>query len=664
MRRSTRYFSYAAATALLIPNLAVAASADETSGRVRIVVENNTFAVSDGAAWEGTLLDKWVDIGGMSAADLFDKTLKDSGFTQTGAKDNWITDINGLSAGADAAEMGGWMVGFDDWYGNSGITSLTLEDGDEIMLSYSLDWGADVGYDYMSVSTKLSSLTADSGELSPDFASDITEYTLTLPADSKSVKVTPTAENKGFRYKIYKNEYTPESDSADFKRTESIPVEDGDTLYIGVGNAAWHSYMPDGVTETVYKITVSGGSNDASDTDTTSDTTTDTAEDTDSSEEPVSSDTDTDRASLTVDSMISVLHSELTPADNAYAPGDEWVILTNARLGYVNDKEADAYAAKLNDALKNDPAKRATDHAKYTLVLTALGKDASSYLKALSDFELASKQGINGLVYTLLAFDSNNYDIPKAESGKEQTTREKLIAAILDAQLSDGGWAFFGETYEPDMTGMVLQALAPYYGKNSDVTKAVDSALKLLSEKQNSDGTYTSYGAPNCENSAQIIIALSALGIDADKDERFVKSGNSVLDGLKAFWAEDNTGFAHALNEERNALSSIQSYEALCAYKRFIGSKTAFYDMTDLTKETEAKNSDTDSSKNESSSSSSSKTSNTASSANTQTTTTTTGTDSAVSTGDSGYGAFMAVLMFSFAAAVVSLRKKRDKGTT
>ena len=167
----TKLLSAVLSVSILTSTLPFYVSATEGESKVRILVENNTFSVSDGAVWEGVLIDEWVDLEqGMSAADIFNNTLSAHGYTQTGASDNWITDINGLSASADAAGMGGWMVGLDDWYGNGGIGTLSLENGDELMLSYSLSWGSDIGYDYTSDSTKLSSLTFDKGELSPAFS--------------------------------------------------------------------------------------------------------------------------------------------------------------------------------------------------------------------------------------------------------------------------------------------------------------------------------------------------------------------------------------------------------------------------------------------------------------------------------------------------------------
>ena len=84
--------------------------------------------------------------------------------------------------------------------------------------------------------------------------------------------------------------------------------------------------------------------------------------------------------------------------------------------------------------------------------------------------DYVKKQGINGPVFALIALDTGDYEIPQTDAANP-TTREKLVQTILDAQVANGGWTFFGSTADPDMTGMAIQALAPYYSTNSDVKR-------------------------------------------------------------------------------------------------------------------------------------------------------------------------------------------------
>ncbi len=636
----TKLLSAVLSVSILTSTLPFYVSATEGESKVRILVENNTFSVSDGAVWEGVLIDEWVDLEqGMSAADIFNNTLSAHGYTQTGASDNWITDINGLSASADAAGMGGWMVGLDDWYGNGGIGTLSLENGDELMLSYSLSWGSDIGYDYTSDSTKLSSLTFDKGELSPAFSPDVTEYTLKLDENDNTVHITPTAENKGFRYKIYKNEYTPDTENTDIKRTADITAENGDEIFVGVGHKEWHSYYSDNASETVYKITVNAESTPISEPDKKDD-----------EEKPQI------KEIVDFDTMFSETTDTIKKSASLTEAGNEWQILGLARTGQLSKEDRDKYAENLSSYLKDTELNKATDCAKYALVKASIGEDFSDMTEKLSDYDFAVKQGINGALYTLLAVSAKESGFAAVSSDTVQNSEEALIKYMLELQQDNGGWAFFGDAYEPDMTGMVLQSLAPYYKKDDAVTNAVDKALELLSSTMNDDCTFTSYGAANSESSSQVIIALAALGIDPENDERFVNGEHNLISGLSQFYKKGEGMFSHGTDEDVNALSTLQAFTALCAYKRFKDGQTAFYDMSDVEtvkKDITPEPVQTDDNNKKSDNTNENENS-TAAKDNEQP------VNGTVPTGDRGISALVFIIALSFVTAVVCRRKKNE----
>ena len=281
---------------------------------------------------------------------------------------------------------------------------------------------------------------------------------------------------------------------------------------------------------------------------------------------------------------------EKLPGDELNAFGSEWYILGLARSGrkVFDDyyKAIEKYVSENIDENGRLDEKRATDNAKLVLVLSALDKDVTDVgghdlLKALSDMDYVTQQGLSGAIYALLAFDCRGYDIPSADKNVEQTSREGLVKYILDKQLKDGGWAYSGDKAEPDMTAMALQALAAYYKTDAKVKGAADKAVTCLSKLQNTTGGYDSYGSVNSESAAQVITALTALGIDPDNDARFVKNGASVLDSLCGFYV-DGGGFRHVSDGKLDPTATAQGYYALAAYYRFAGSQTALYDMTDL----------------------------------------------------------------------------------
>ena len=271
-----------------------------------------------------------------------------------------------------------------------------------------------------------------------------------------------------------------------------------------------------------------------------------------------------------------------TPTVNS--TGGEWMVIGLARSGrtvpagyYDNVVEYVKAKADANERLH--PAK-VTDNARVILALTAIGKDVTNVgghnlLKGLDNMDYVQTQDINGPIFTLIALDSHNYPT------MGDVTREKLIQVILDAQLPDGGWNLSGENADPDMTAMAIQALAPYYKTNETVKAAVDKALEALSALQRTDGGFGSWGTVNSESCAQVIVALTALGIDPTADSRFMKNGHTVLDALAGFYVTGG-GFRHTAGGERNDMATEQGYYALAAYYRFVNGQTRLYDMSDV----------------------------------------------------------------------------------
>ena len=274
--------------------------------------------------------------------------------------------------------------------------------------------------------------------------------------------------------------------------------------------------------------------------------------------------------------------------------GGEWVALGLARSGSISDTLAEQYAQAAYQYVKKKGSStmsdsKSTENSRMILALTSIGKDPTDVagydlLEPLADLDYVKSQGINGPIFALIALDSHNYDIPKAATGKTQTTREALIDAILAAQLSDGGWNVNGNGADADMTAMAIQALAPYYSSNAKVKSAVDDALKRLSQMQEVNGGYTSWGTANAESVAQVIVALTSLGIDPASDGRFIKNGYSTLDALATFY-NDKGGFKHSQSDttSSNGLATEQAYYALASWYRLKAGKTSLYDMSDVT---------------------------------------------------------------------------------
>lgn len=274
--------------------------------------------------------------------------------------------------------------------------------------------------------------------------------------------------------------------------------------------------------------------------------------------------------------------------------GGEWMVIGLARSGRTVPGVEDYYKKALEYIESSiDPETgrlhkaKSTDNSRIIIALTAIGKDVTNVggynlLAGLSDLEYVKYQGNNGPIWALLALDSGNYPVPSGGT----VTRRALIDEILRVQTSDGGWTVFGDKADSDMTGMALTALAPYYTKDLKVQEAIDKAIARLSEMQDEYGGYsTSYDGTTkiatSESISQVVTALSALGINADTDPRFVKNGNSVIDALLRYYVKGG-GFKHIMDGELDGMATEQAYYALTAYYRFLSGKTNLYDMTDI----------------------------------------------------------------------------------
>lgn len=269
--------------------------------------------------------------------------------------------------------------------------------------------------------------------------------------------------------------------------------------------------------------------------------------------------------------------------------GGEWMVIGLARSGREVAEEyydcALRYVRENIDENQRLHRAKSTDNSRMILALTAIGKDAAdvdghNLLLGLSDMDFVKKQGNNGPIWALIALDSGNYPAPQGN-----VTRQALIEEILRVQTSDGGWAISGDEADSDMTGMALQALAPYYTSREAVRSAVDKAVARLSRMQNDDGGFSTFSGngkvATSESTAQVIVALAALGIDPGTDERFVKNGCSAVDALLAY-AVPGGGFRHIAEGELDGMATEQGYYALTAYIRFLAGQTALYDMTDV----------------------------------------------------------------------------------
>ncbi len=280
--------------------------------------------------------------------------------------------------------------------------------------------------------------------------------------------------------------------------------------------------------------------------------------------------------------------------------GGEWAVIALTREdGKVSDTFLQNYlentAAVVREAqgmLNTATGYKYTEYARILLGWTAAGGDPTdvggyNFLEKLTDLNNVCRQGINGPIWALIAYDCGGYKIPDVqEASQVQTTREALLRYLLDNRTADGGWTLSGEEADVDLTAMALTAMAPYVCGDetlcgevteetlAEVREAADRALTCLADKKLPDGGFESWGSVNAESCAQVLTALSSLGIDAAEDERFAGTREALL----AFQQEDG-GFAHVADGGTNLMATEQAAYALDAYDRVKNGEPRLFDM-------------------------------------------------------------------------------------
>ncbi|MDV6379121.1 DUF4430 domain-containing protein [Sporosarcina sp. GW1-11] len=231
-----------------------------------------------------------------------------------------------------------------------------------------------------------------------------------------------------------------------------------------------------------------------------------------------------------------------------------------------------------------------TDVERLTMAAVAIGKDPANINGAnlldkiynsedIRNVDTMIRQGTNGLIFALIALDTNNFDIPS----NARWNREKIVAELLKYQREDGAWSL--ETSKTgsasyDITAMAMTSLAPYTNQ-ADVKSAIDRAVNYLSAQQGETGGFNEafVGGISSEATSQVIIGLTANAIDP-QGKQFTKNGVNLVDHLLSFQLESG-GFKHTENETAaNGMATEQALQALVAYDLFTKDQGRLYDFS------------------------------------------------------------------------------------
>ena len=289
------------------------------------------------------------------------------------------------------------------------------------------------------------------------------------------------------------------------------------------------------------------------------------------------------------DSILS--DEEALPAGNSVS---DWAAISMALSGYEEDyasylKALERYVTDCyqNQGYINDV--KATETQRVALTVLALGGDPTAFgkdaegnpvnLVADSTWNFPGSsvglQGTNGYIYALLVLDAMDYLIPEGV----ELSRETLIENILQAQTKAGGFSLASSgDGSIDITAMALQALAPYQNQ-AEVKAAVDKAIAWIGSQISTYGTFEAFGTESCESSAQVLMAMAALGISTE-DERLIKNNMTIADGMLQFRLDDGTYMHTPTDGKGDLMATQQTLLGLEAMERAEAGEGWIFDFT------------------------------------------------------------------------------------
>ena len=206
--------------------------------------------------------------------------------------------------------------------------------------------------------------------------------------------------------------------------------------------------------------------------------------------------------------------------------------------------------------------------------LVALGMDPSNiegldYLKPLTYLDDKEFPRLGDCLKDVDAVDPNVW---RARGIDADMLVDKYAAAMIEYQMPNGkfddhyqyvlkqgeDWQTSGFTNKDqvELNADAVAALAPHTDKEY-IAKSVEGAIEYLSSVQLADGSFPGKdGQPDGKATLAVLDMMDAAGISLN-DERFVKNGNTVADGLKNFYI-DGLGFVASTEVEENMDSLIE----------------------------------------------------------------------------------------------------------
>lgn len=496
------------------------------AGMARVIVENTTFPKAEGAVWEGTLADTWIELTGESTMMGCVVEALD-GHTVVGAESNYISSIDNLKA-FDGGTMSGWMGTLNDWFTNFGFGEFTVAKGtlcagDEIRIMYTRTV-EDLGGSFGSTDTRLKALTFSAGKLTPSFSGDSFTYTLTVPEGTTSLLVTPTAANKNYQVRAYLG---TQATGREYSRTSLIPITNGSVITVVCADDSWPTMNETSDGKRTYTINVVYGEVKSDDAGVTSvkvagvSAAAGTAENSFSVTLPAGTEVTADSFEITLSDSKATLTGPAKGEDGVWTftvTAEDGTAVTYTVTVTVAEAPKSSDAGVTSVSVAHTPASK-TGETAYTVKLqTNAEVTANSFQIVLSD-EKASVSALaaNGDVwtFTVTAEDGTTtaaYTVTVTRRSASETTPLRTVTlSMLRASLEDTTTRSFTlhQTAGSNVLTSPYRIVSGASGIQFQVKVSYNTAYSAVYAFTTTDGTAKAVDAPHAKNIAIINPDLS-----------------------------------------------------------------------------------------------------------------------------------------------------------
>ena len=497
------------------------------AGMARVIVENTTFPKAEGAVWEGTLTDTWIELTDESTMMGCVVEALD-GHTVVGAESNYISSIDDLKE-QQGGSMSGWMGTLNDWFTNFGfgeftVAKGTLHAGDEIRVMYTRDYGVDLGGDWNNSDTRLKALTFSTGKLAPKFSGDTFTYTLTVPDSTTSLLVTPTAANKNYQVRTYLG---TQATGREYSRTSLIPITNGSVITVVCADDSWPTMNETSDGKRTYTINVVYGEVKSDDAGVTSvkvagvSAAAGTAENSFSVTLPAGTEVTADSFEITLSDSKATLTGPAKGEDGVWTftvTAEDGTAVTYTVTVTVAEAPKSSDAGVTSVSVAHTPASK-TGETAYTVKLqTNAEVTADSFQIVLSDEKASvSAPTANGDVwtFTVTAEDGTTtaaYTVTVTRRSASETTPLRTVTlSMLRASLEDTTTRSFTlhQTAGSNVLTSPYRIVSGASGIQFQVKVSYNTAYSAVYAFTTTDGTAKAVDAPHAKNIAIINPDLS-----------------------------------------------------------------------------------------------------------------------------------------------------------